>query len=168
MSRTIGFIAGLLLLAASPAVAEDLTVEKERDIQKMLELTGALQVGSQFAEAVNRQMSEALKNLRPDVPERVFVILNEEIDSLMQQEMAPQGGLARQMLAIYDRHFSHEEIKGLLNFYQTELGRKTIEVLPQISQESLIAGQQWAQRVGSELSRRLHQRLQKEGIQLEP
>ena len=166
MRKIIGLLFGFALFASVPVWADPLTDEKQRDIQQLLELTGALDIGAQFAEVVTRQMTEALKSARQDVPERVFVILDEEVSALLREEMAARGGLSEEMAAVYHKHFDHEEIKGLLQFYRSELGRKTVRVLPEVMRESMAAGRQWAQRLGAELTRRLEQRFKKEGIQL--
>jgi len=67
---------------------------------------------------------------------------------------------------IYHRHFTHDEIKGLIAFYQTDLGSKTIRVMPALLQESMSAGQQWGQTLAPEIRRRVLERLKAEGVDL--
>ncbi|NRB08638.1 MAG: DUF2059 domain-containing protein [Richelia sp.] len=40
--------------------------------------------------------------------------------------------------ALYSKDFTNEEIKGLIAFYETPLGRKTISVMPKLLQESIL------------------------------
>ncbi len=51
--------------------------------------------------------------------------------------------MSEKVIPIYDRHLSHEEIRGLIQFYETPLGRRLVKVLPQIMQESMAAGEEW-------------------------
>jgi uncharacterized protein len=67
---------------------------------------------------------------------------------------------------MYDKYFTHDDIKGLLSFYQTELGKKTIKVLPQIVQSSLKAGQLWGQAIAPLIQERIIKRFKEEGIDL--
>ena len=54
---------------------------------------------------------------------------------------------------IYDKHLSHEEIKGLIDFYQTPLGKKTITELPAITSEMQAKGREWGESVGRDSMR---------------
>jgi len=51
---------------------------------------------------------------------------------------------------IYDKHLSHEEIKGLIQFYQTPLGQKTLTELPQMMSELQTEGQSWGRTMGQD------------------
>ena len=49
---------------------------------------------------------------------------------------------------IYDKHFSDDEIRGLIKFYETPLGQKAVSALPQVSNELREAGKTWGEQVG--------------------
>ena len=68
------------------------------------------------------------------------------------------------VIPIYSRHFSHEDIKGLLKFYQTELGQKMIKTYPLIFQESMTLLQDWSKSIEPLIKKKVNQRFQKEGI----
>ena len=69
-----------------------------------------------------------------------------------------------QVVPIYNKYLTHPEIKELLAFYQTPLGEKIRSVLPQITHESMLAGQQWAQKLIPEIDKRVEESLKREGI----
>jgi len=48
----------------------------------------------------------------------------------------------------YDRYYTHEEIKGLIQFYGTPLGQKMISVLPKLTGELQEAGRKWGEGLG--------------------
>lgn len=52
------------------------------------------------------------------------------------------------IVPIYDKYLSDEEIKGLIQFYQTPLGQKTLKVLPTVMSESREAGRKWGEGLG--------------------
>ncbi|MDT8386626.1 MAG: DUF2059 domain-containing protein [Thiogranum sp.] len=70
------------------------------------------------------------------------------------------------MIPLYDKHYTHEDIKGLVQFYKTELGQKTIKLMPVLMQESMAVGQQWGRALGPEIQRRIIQRFKREGVDL--
>jgi hypothetical protein len=70
------------------------------------------------------------------------------------------------VVPIYAKHFTHKEIKALLKFYQTDLGRKTIKVWPLILQESMLLAQDWWKSLSPVIRKRLNTRFKNEGIEL--
>lgn len=72
----------------------------------------------------------------------------------------------QEVVVLYDAHFSHDEVRGLIGFYSSELGQKTIRVQPQITPESMAAGQAWGQSLGPEIQQRVRARLAEEGLSL--
>jgi hypothetical protein len=70
------------------------------------------------------------------------------------------------MVGLYHKYFSHEEIRGLLAFYETPLGRKAGTLAPTISQEGMREGQRWGEALGPKLAERIRARLSREGIEL--
>ena len=51
------------------------------------------------------------------------------------------------MFPIYDDYFTAEELKELLTFYDTNIGKKTIAVMPLLMADSVLAGQNWVELV---------------------
>lgn len=148
------------------SMAEELTSEKKADIIKLLEVSGALEVGKQMSAAVIQQMTQLLKSTRPDIPDEMYDILKEEINLIIDEQMTAEGGYFELANIIYHKYYTHEDIKGLLSFYKTELGEKLIKVQPQVMQESIQAGQMWGQALGPIIQERLIERFKKEGIDL--
>lgn len=72
-------------------------------------------------------------------------------DRFIAEARARRGEFVDLIGVVYDRHFSSEEIRQLLDFYDTPLGRKLLATQPAVAQESIEAGQLWGQRVGAEI-----------------
>ena len=51
-------------------------------------------------------------------------------------------------VARYDENFSDQEIKGLISFYETPLGRKVVTLLPKLTVELQQDGQRLGQQIG--------------------
>lgn len=52
------------------------------------------------------------------------------------------------LVPIYARHLTREEIEQLIRFYESPIGKRLTAVQPQISQESMLAGQTWGEAMG--------------------
>lgn len=151
MRRLILAALALALLCAGPALAQqapgqaegDDAAAKRQDIRRLLELTGSAQLGQQII----GQMMETFKKTDPKVPESFWDEMAKEFDSKTMIDL---------VVPIYDKHLTHEDVKGLIAFYESPVGRKMTSVLPAIAQESLQAGQRW----GMDIARRMQQKLE--------
>ncbi len=144
-------------------LGDELSPEKRADIHQLLDMTGSLQLGRKMSDAVTAEMTRMLKESRPDIDPVLFDVLREEVNDAVKASMPL---FAKMMIPVYHQHFTHDEIRGLIVFYRTDLGRKTIRVMPQVLQESIAIGQQWGQALGPEIQRRVIQRFKAEGVDL--
>lgn len=157
----------LLLAFAAPSYAqEDLTPAKKADIHRLLEVTGATNISQMFSQAVVRQMTEAIKKTRPDIPAKMFDVLAEEVNKTIAESMVAKGGFVDQVVPVYHKYFSHEEIKAMVAFYQTPVGKKAIEVMPRMVQESMAIGQEWGKSLGPVIQQRIKARFEQEGVKI--
>lgn len=128
---------------AQAAAARD----KQADIRRLLALTGAGAVATQA-------MDEMEKSIRPLMTESLPA--GEYRDKLVElffqkfHENRDPTKLVDLMVPIYDKYYTADEIEGLINLYQTPLGKKMVTVLPKIMAESQAAGGQWGQQLGRE------------------
>lgn len=118
---------------------------KEADIRKLLVATGAGKMGVQ----VMQQMFSGLKMQNPNIPSDYFDKLMKEVDPKELIEIT---------IPSYDKHLTHDEIKQLLKFYESPIGKKLVEKQPMIVQDAMVAGQKW----GMELNRRLQQKIEED------
>jgi hypothetical protein len=134
---------------------------KHQDTEKLMELVGTRQILRDiFDQDIDGQIA-AMRRARPDVPEQFW----QEFAVEFKHQANPEE-LMRMILPIYDKHFTHAEIRQLIAFYQSPLGRKISTTLPQIQQESIEAGQAWGEKLGERMHKQLQQRLSEKGYSL--
>ena len=153
----------LMIVSIDTTFSEDLTSEKKDDIKKLLDMTGALALGQQMANQVMLQLTQNIKARRPNIPQGVIEALRQEVNGVIRDNLP---AFADAVIPLYHKHFTHEDIRGLINFYSTDLGKKAIGVLPLLMQDSMRTGQQWGQSLEPEIQRRILKRLKAEGIEL--
>jgi uncharacterized protein len=73
------------------------------------------------------------------------------------------SALAEALAVIYASNFSVAEIHDIATFYRSPTGQRFLAQQPVIAQESLIAGQKWAQTLSSELREAIGDQLRKRG-----
>jgi uncharacterized protein len=125
--------------AAEPAIDPAF----EADIRKLLEVTGSAALGAQMRD----QMFASMRQNMPNVPSAYWDEVANEFDV---------NELIELTVPIYAKHLTHEDVRQLLQFYESPIGQKAIRVMPALMQEAMLAGEVW----GQEAARRAVQRLQ--------
>jgi uncharacterized protein len=167
MKRILVVLAALSCLAQMPSArADELTEAKRQDVLRLLDLTGAFRIGQLFSSTIVRQMTDALRSARPDIPTDVMDILPKAVDEVIAAEMTAAGGFADLVVDVYQRHFTHEDVRGLIAFYETPLGRKLSAELPAMTQESMQAGMKWGVSIAPKIQERVKQRFRERGVDL--
>jgi len=118
------------VLSATAAPAID--PAKDADIRALLELVGAR---DQVQDSVHITAEQYREKLLATVPnnEKEKAFVNTVITSYEKNFDLDQ--VTEQLVAIYDKHYTDEEIKGLLQFYGSALGQKVAGEGPRISRE---------------------------------
>lgn len=165
--RCTGLLLGILLTfaAGSLRAAETIPAAKEADIRRLLEATGATRIGTVMTESVVRQMGEAFRQNRPDLPAALIDSMSLDVGRIFGEAMKAKGGLVDRMVPLYHRQFTHEEVKGMLAFYESPLGQKVAQALPSLTQESVQLGQEWGESLGPTIEKAIAARLRKAGIE---
>src|SRR5262245_33697472 len=133
-----------MALCAGRAEAQTIDPAFKADIERLMELTGASKLGAQMASLASSAMLDGMRKAQPDLPERLFTVLQEVLADEFTKGFTSPDGMLPEYVALYARHFTHDEVRGLLAFYATDLGKKTIKTLPTLAQEGATIGQQWA------------------------
>jgi len=120
--------------ASQPGAAQAQSIDpaKESDIRALLELIGAQ---DQLKDAVNFSTEQYRQKLLASMPNNAKgqAFVNVFIDSY--QKNYDPGKMQSQVITIYDKHYSDDEIKGLLEFYGSPLGQKVAAEMPKIGRE---------------------------------
>jgi hypothetical protein len=159
-------LVGLLsvILGAGLTWGADISEAHRADIERLMLATGSANLGKQMAFAVSEQFVSAVTKVSPDFSPRAIEITTEVMEEHFEREFRAEGGLKSDIIDLYAKHFTHEEILGLISFYQTPLGRKTARALPQLTEEMFDIGQQWAAEQAPRVQATLMNRLRKEGF----
>jgi len=122
--------------APKPSPAKSIDPQKESDIRSLLELVGARDMIQDAASNSTEQYRQKLTSLAPSDDKA-----QEAFNSYLAvfQKKFDVDALNEQLVVIYDKHYTDEEIKGLLQFYGSPLGQKAAAEMPKISKEIQLA-----------------------------
>ncbi|HXG93625.1 MAG TPA: DUF2059 domain-containing protein [Blastocatellia bacterium] len=156
------FIAFILLISLCISISAQVRSGKatqksattfEDDIRKLLELTGANNIGEQVFDQMFQNLKMTASQVPEDVLQEMYRGFKDEFNS---------GKVVDRIVPVYKKYLTHDDIKGLIAFYESPLGKKVVSILPKITQESFIIGEQ----MGRDVVRRIIERLRAKGYKV--
>lgn len=130
----------ILLLSLVFAITTSFAqTSKEKDIKRLLELTGSGDLGMQVLDKMISSFSEAY----PNVPAAFW--------KEFQNEISPDA-LENMVIPIYAKYYNEKEIKELIAFYESPIGKKVLKTTPLVMDESMNAGRKWGESLGEKIA----------------
>lgn len=136
----------LLFVSITVSMAAQNSGEKAKDIRKLMDLSGAGINGVQVMETMLIQFKQSV----PGVPDEFWEGVKKEVSV---------EALVELIVPVYEKHFTHQEVKQLIAFYETPVGKKLSATLPVVTQEAMEAGGKW----GEEIAEKVLNDLRKKG-----
>ena len=147
------------------AAADISSSQKKENIRKLIKISGnADMLFQSSAIPYENLMTQIIQRLRPDLSKKIVNKLRQEFRAEIERNIQDPGGLLDYIISIYNSHFTHEEIRDWLLFYESPLGKKINSTMPSVMEESNLAYQQWNRNINPVLYEWLKERLKKEGI----
>lgn len=125
---------------------------KDADIRSLMELVGARRMAQDVAAKGAQQLRENLVATLP-ASQQGQQFVNAFVADYHKRFNTDE--VTNQLAGIYDKHFTDDEIKGLLQFYGSPLGRKFAAESPKIQAEIEAANQKVSTRVAADVLRDL-------------
>ena len=148
--------------------AENVQIIQNKGVESAMQVSGEAQFVDIIGKNFIRKITQTIKRAQPDIDPKVFDLVEEECKAALKEEYDIKESYQPYFYPIYHRHFTFKEIKALIIFYKTPLGRKLVAVTPKLAGESIKAEKLWAQQIlGPNLKQRISNRFHKEGIKLE-
>ncbi|MES2626329.1 MAG: DUF2059 domain-containing protein [Pseudomonadota bacterium] len=164
MRVLIGCIA---ILFSTIVNAQTISDDMKDDIHKLLDVTGALKIGEQMGSMISQQIIAAMnmqaRNVPPEATAVVIEVVRGHISDFIQSDASVAG-----LTDIYAKHYSHEEIKDLIDFYNSPIGLKMMQEGPQIALESAQFGQTLFMQRVPQIQKDIQEKLQAAGLQPQP
>jgi hypothetical protein len=144
---TLALIAVACIVVPSFAEAQSAATADTAKARVIRQLISKARLADQALQAIEQQMP-AQRASNPRVPDVFW-------DRFLEQARARRGELEDGYVALYDRNFTTAELKELLAFYDSPIGKRFLEVQPVLMREGIALGQEWGTRIGADVGRTL-------------
>lgn len=161
MKQWCGVLAICLVAAvlAQPAAAQS----KTEKVRELLALTQTESMIQQLLPVAVQQARSMVSRLRPDIPKAVWDRTMAEMEVAFRESI---WEFIEEVIPIYEQNLTEEEVDGMLAFYRTPVGQSVVKKLPKLTQESMLAGQQWGIAVHERMHKRMVEKLADEGYKI--
>jgi uncharacterized protein len=147
MGHRLTLLVLLLFCMAMPGMAQTGSADPEKieNIRHLLTMVGA----DKIRDAMMNQMIDGLtKNLPPIGQDEQARKMTTRLMELLREEMK-KADFNSITVDLYDRYFTADEIKSLIQFYSSPVGQKATQVLPALTQEATSRGMELGQAAGT-------------------
>lgn len=116
-----------------------------KTLNKMFKVSGT----EESYKAVTTQYLDMFKNNFPDVDVDFWKELENGVLKVSIEE------LTELIAPIYVKYLSLDDLKELIKFYQSDIGKKLTKVTPLITVESMKIGEEWGRKLGEDIAKKL-------------
>jgi hypothetical protein len=152
-------LVGTALMSAVPALAASPTPAALAAASEIVKLTGATALFAPLIPGVIEQSKLLFLQQNPGLGGDL-----NEITTKMRTDLAPRmAELTGEVAKIYAAHFTEPELKELLVFYNSPIGKKMVAEQSVVVNASLKFAQDWANKLSEEVTGKMRQELKKKG-----
>ena len=166
MNKTLIRLAPVVVIAwqmlAGAALAQQPTAGAVAAAKELVELKGGSQMFDPVINSIVEQTKGALLQTNPQLSKDL-----NEVSTQLRAEFGPRRDeLMNEAAKRYAARFSDAELKELVTFFKSPLGKKMITQEPQVLDETFSYVQQWGPRVAEEAMNRYRAEMKKKGHNL--
>ena len=151
-------LAALIALAPS-AFAQTPSAASLATAHQLVNVTGATALFSPLIAGVVEQAKLLYLQQNPALAKDL-----NEIAAKMRTDLQPRFvEVQNEVAKLYAQHFTDKELKEILAFYQSPVGKKVLSEQPKVVEGSMKFAQDWANKLSEEVTAKMRDELKKRG-----
>jgi uncharacterized protein len=162
-AATIGAAMLAALVLAGPARAQqEPTPGAVAAAKEMIEMKGAMNLFETLVPGVIETARSTLLRTSPNLSKD----LTDVAQALRKEYAGKRADIAEEIARTYATQFNEKELREVIAFYKTPVGKKLIEVEPTVLEQSMTRVQSWAERFSDNVMTRFRAEMRKKGHNL--
>lgn len=154
----------LILFSITTIADEKISVDKKALMDKLIKHMDQGRTAEYFTEKYTEKYFNYVKNIKLNKSDNIREKINLEISQYFDKEVNQKKSLNKSIYSLIDREFTEKELKEILDFYESDIGKKHLNLMPQIMQDSGLIAQKWGNAQEVEVQRLLKSLFEKENI----
>jgi uncharacterized protein len=163
LARRMAAAAVLAFVAcASPAVAQQPTAGAMATAKELMQVKGATNMFDPLVPGIIESAKNAFLPTNPGL----FRELNEVAAILRTQFASRRNEILDEIARLYAQRFSEAEMKEVIAFYKSPVGRKFVADEPEVIDQGLARTQAWSNKLSDDVLNRFRSEMKKKGHDL--
>jgi hypothetical protein len=163
LARRMAAAAVLAFVAcASPAVAQQPTAGAMATAKELMQVKGATGIFDPLVPGIIESAKNAFLPTHPGL----FRELNEVAAILRTQFASRRNEILDEIARLYAQRFSEAEMKEVIAFYKSPVGRKFVADEPEVIDQGLARTQAWSNKLSDDVLNRFRSEMKKKGHDL--
>ncbi len=161
-ARRAALIAAMLIVCLAPASAQQPTAAALAAAKEVIALKGASTMFNPLIPGVIAQARNMFLQTNPGLNKDLT-----EVAQALRDELAKrQDEVTNEVTRLYASHFTEAELKELVTFYKSPLGKKVISEEPKALDKSMTFAQDWAIKLSEVVIARMRAEMKKKGHEI--
>jgi hypothetical protein len=148
------------MFAVSTQPASAITEAKEKDLKALFEVMGINSFAKDMADTMVTSAITQEKQRYPNLPKDAEHALSKAI---YEAVISHSSELDTMILPLYDKYYTHDDIKQLYVFFTSPVGQKYSAVVKPMAQDMMQVGQAWGKKIGPIAAKAAERELVKHG-----
>ncbi|HWV51793.1 DUF2059 domain-containing protein [Pseudorhodoplanes sp.] len=162
LARGMMVAVALTMLSVPASAQQQPSAAAMASAREIVEVKGAMNLFNPVVAGVVEKIKLTFLQSNPN--------LQKDLDSVahaLRAEYAPRAVEIRDQLArLYAQHFNEQELKDILTFYKSPLGKKMNEEEPKLVDQSMVFVEGWAEKLSEEVLGKFRAEMKKKGHDL--
>ena len=151
---------------ALPADAQNAATNDDPHFAAALELMDATNAKANMLTIIDTIVPLMLNQIRVLRPNVSADALQEFRTAIREELEGDLDGVMKDYARLYEEHFTESDLRALLQFYRSDVGKKYIDAMPALLKETAPIGAAWGREAGMRAAQRAIERLHAKGIDL--
>jgi hypothetical protein len=157
-----GMLVALAMLAAPASAQQQPSAAALASAREIVEVKGAMNLFNPVLAGVVERVKLTFLQSNPNLQKDLDVVAKG-----LHTEYQPRIVEIRDQLArLYAQHFNEQELKDIVTFYKSPLGKKLIDEEPKVVDQSMIFVEGWADKLSEEVLGKFRAEMKKKGHDL--
>jgi hypothetical protein len=163
-----GFARGMMLAVALTVLAVPASAQQQpsaaalTSAREIVELKGAMTLFAPVVPGVIERVKLTFLQSNPNLQNDLNTVAN-----ALRTEYTPRSVEIRDQIArLYTQHFNEQELKDILTFYKSPLGKKMNQEEPKFVDQSMVFVEGWADKLSEEVIGKFRAEMKKKGHDL--
>jgi len=141
--KQLSMIIVMAFMIGAQGIAQD--EQFTEDVRSLMQVNGSLEM----FEMTSDQLIQQFQTQNANVPDSAWTSIKDDIIQPAFED------LKEQMIPVYKKHFTHQQIKDLIDLYNTETGKMLVEKQPLIQQEVMPVSREWGMQLAKDIQKEI-------------